>query len=68
VKRMIEKFSSPFMKFSSHFDKKDIAPALLFLGFTLIAYGASRFHDGLGFLVFGLLLVLYRHPVVRWFK
>ena len=50
----------------SAFDSADIPHAIFFLGIILLGYGAARFHDGLGFVVAGALLVIYVKPLRGW--
>lgn len=52
----------------SAFDVADVPIAVFCVALILIAYGASRIHDGLGALAVGVILVLYVKPLVRWVK
>lgn len=53
---------------ASLFDRSDIPILLLILGVVLLGYGASRVHDGAGFPVVGILIILYARPLMRWVK
>lgn len=50
------------------FDGSDIPIAVFCAGLILIAYGASRIHDGLGAVSVGIILILYVKPLARWLK
>lgn len=54
--------------FLSAFDSSDLPVFVFILGLVLLAYGASQFHDGLGAVVIGVLLIIYVKPLGRWLK
>ena len=54
------------MKFS--FDLKDLPVLIMIAAVFMIGVGAAQFHRGLGFLVCGILILLYIRPLSHWFK
>ncbi len=48
------------------FDSKDLPVLTFFFALIMLGYGAGQFHDGLGFVVVGLILVLYVCPLKSW--
>ncbi len=52
----------------NNFDREDFPVVLFTIGLSLLGYGLSQFHRGLGFAAVGLLVVLYVRPLSRMIK
>jgi hypothetical protein len=52
----------------SAFDRDDVPIVMFVFGLSLLGYGASQFHPGLGPVVVGILTVFYAKPLSRWVK
>lgn len=57
-----------FKRFKGSLDAKDLAVIVFYAGIVLAAIGAERILSGLGYLLAGFLVLLYRHPLMRWIK
>lgn len=56
------------LKMFLNFVVKNADDVTFFCGMVLLGYGLSHYHEGLGPLVCGALLILYVWPLIKWVK
>lgn len=66
--RMVQSSKRQILSVLSAFDSSDIPFLLVALALSLVGYGFSQIHRGVGPIVVGGLTLLYVRPFLRWLK